>query len=252
MVISAKKRISRSATIRFSHVDPAGIVFYPRYFELLADKFPSFALSTAPFAFRIEFLKPNHLGDELQIEYETDGSTTAWKFWGRMSGSEHFSIHSLPIGEDMPGTDAHRPDVPAFRAPPLQVRAWASGGDGSLQVSRYFEMISSAVEQWFEKSLDLPFRQLHMVGKNGIPTVKLETRCLQLPRVGDSVETWVRPADIGNRSIHFTTWLVRDGECLMETQQVIVFVRMNAAGFHSEALPDTLRERLQKQLVEDQ
>lgn len=246
------QRTERLATIRFSHVDPAGIVFYPRYFELLSEKFPVLPISSAPFAMLIEFLKPNHLGDQVRIVYERNESTNAWFFSGRIEEAEYFSIRSLPATDYQVNADAHRLDAPAFRADPVLVGAWASSADGYLQVSRYFELISAAVEQWFEETLDLPSRQLHLIGRNGIPTVRLKTRCRELPRLGDTVEMWVRPTQFGRRSIQFTTWLVRDNASLMVTEQVIVFVRMNAQGFRSEALPDTLRSRLQEQLVGNQ
>ena len=246
------EHLEQSATIRFSHVDAAGIVFYPRYFELLAEKFPVLPISSAPFAMLIEFLRPNHLGDQVRILYECNESTNDWSYSGRIKDSEYFSLRSLPADDVQLNADAHRPHSPAFRADPVLIGAWASGSDGFLQVSRYFELISAAVEQWFERTLDLPSRQLHIVGRNGIPTVKLKTRCRALPRLGGTVEMWVRPAQVGRRSIQFTTWLVRDNDCLMETEQVIVFVRMNAEGFCSEALPDTVRSRLQEQLVRNQ
>ena len=42
--------MERTVTIRFSHIDGAGIVFYPRYFEMLGELFADLPFAKAPFA----------------------------------------------------------------------------------------------------------------------------------------------------------------------------------------------------------
>lgn len=236
------------ATIRFSHVDFAGAVFYPRYFELLGDAFPALPIWTSPFAFDMRFVKPNRLGDRIRIVCECDQATNAWSFSGRIEESEHFSIRMQPATDRRLRADAHRPAMSSFRAEPVVIGAWASGGDGVLQVPRYFELISGAVEQWFGEALDLPFHVLHTVNRNGIPTVRLKTRCHELPRLGTTVQMWLRPTHVGRRSVRLTTWLVQDKVCVMETEQIIVFVSVNADGFRSREWPDELRRRMRQQL----
>ena len=49
--------------IRFSHIDGAGIVFYPRYFEMLADSFPSRFAVVDPVRISTEFRHPARLGE---------------------------------------------------------------------------------------------------------------------------------------------------------------------------------------------
>jgi 4-hydroxybenzoyl-CoA thioesterase len=74
---------STRTTVRFAHVDPAGIVFYPRYFEMLNAAFEDWlkveigvdfaelhlerriGLPTA--RLETEFRAPSRLGDELEI-----------------------------------------------------------------------------------------------------------------------------------------------------------------------------------------
>lgn len=75
-------------TVRFAHVDGAGIVFYPRYFELLnatvEEYFAheigvSFAkmhlerkLGVPTVDLAVKFSAPSHLGDELDFELTVD------------------------------------------------------------------------------------------------------------------------------------------------------------------------------------
>ncbi|MDP6994308.1 MAG: hypothetical protein QGF87_08120 [Woeseiaceae bacterium] len=240
--------ITRSATIRFSHIDAAGIMFYPRYFELLSQAFPEFPVASAPFAMKTRFRKPNRLGDQLQIGFCEDEDRECWSFTGQMDGNEHFSVSAMPLGESQLAQDAHRPESTAFCAEVTSIEPWASDHSGCLQVSRFFELVNSAVEQWFEKLLDMPFHELHMVRGIGIPTVEMSTRCGELPRIGETVSLMIRPAHIGSRALTYKTWLVRDDRCLLENEQVIVFVKMTADGFEMITIPDDIRTRLNRQL----
>jgi acyl-CoA thioesterase FadM len=82
-----------------------------------------------------------------------------------------------------------------------------------------------------------------------MPTVVLRTRCRELPRAGESVTIWVRPTAIGGKSLTYTTWMVQDDECLLETEQVIVFIKRKGREFISMPIPDEIREGLQEQYV---
>jgi 4-hydroxybenzoyl-CoA thioesterase len=165
-----------------------------------------------------------------------------------MDGYEHFLVTGQQLHEDLPSLDAHRPQEPAFRATTHNIAAWATDHTGCLQVSRFFELVNSAVEQWFEDSLGMPFRDLHMTRGLGIPTVEMNTRCRALPRIGDLVTMWVRPTKIGSRALVFTCWLVGDDGCLVENEQAIVFVKMTEGGFDTITIPDDIRSRLETQL----
>ena len=240
--------MERSLTIRFSHIDGAGIVFYPRYFEMLSELFADVPFAKAPFAVRTDFLKPNYLGDRLDISFEKSAPDGDWAFTGSIGTTEHFSIASLPIAASGLERAAHRPDQPAFQSDVMPVRQWATDCSGYLQISRYFESLNAAVEQWFPRALDTSFHGFHNDG-NGMPTVVMNTRCRELPAAGESVSVWIRPTDIGNKSLTYTSWMVRDDECLLETEQVIVFVKIDGRAFHTMPIPGKLRERLQEQYV---
>lgn len=237
--------MEQSVIIRFSHIDIAGIVFYPRYFEILSELFPNLPFEKPPFAMQTDFLKPNTLGDELRVTFDKDN----WSFTGRMNGATHFTINSLAEVEPVLGSSSHRPDLPAFQSDPMKISPWASDCTGRLQLSRFFELLNFAVEQWFARSLDMPFRELHAERGWGTPTVVLRTRCRELPRAGETVNIWIRPTKIGRKSLRYTCWLVRDSECLLENEQTIVFINVHEGKFETILIPDELRARLQAQYV---
>lgn len=237
-------------TIRFPHVDPAGIVFYPRYFELLAGSFPDLPLSDPPFAFSLEFRKPNRLGDRVRLVFDRtskpkdddkDNNDTAdWYVAGKMNDAEHFRL--APIAPDALSADVQRIAQSSFAAAASTIGDWSLDRTGRLHLSRYFELLNMSIEEWFEDTLDMPFHELHIGRKIGIPTVRFRTHCRRLPASGDTVTVFIRAGRIGNRSMTFTSWLVRDGECLLETEQVIVFVRMQEQAYQSISIPAYIRD----------
>jgi 4-hydroxybenzoyl-CoA thioesterase len=241
--------MEQTVTIRFSHIDDAGIVFYPRYFEILSELFTELPFTKVPFAMRTEFLNSNCLGDQISITFENDPSSGDWSFTGRMGGAKHFMINSLPRDERELDASAHRPDQPAFQTDAMVIAPWTTDCTGYLQVSRYYELLNAAVEQWFPGKLATTFKDFHLAKGYGMPTVVLRTRCRELPRVGESVTIWVRPTGIGQKSLKYTTWLVRGNECLLETEQTIVFVKVKGREFKTMPIPDEIRERLEEQYV---
>jgi 4-hydroxybenzoyl-CoA thioesterase len=75
-------RYTRPFTIRFRHCDPAGIVFYPRYFEMINDLFEDWfahlgqpfdrmhgtnALGVPTVSLQADFLHPCRLGETLEL-----------------------------------------------------------------------------------------------------------------------------------------------------------------------------------------
>jgi 4-hydroxybenzoyl-CoA thioesterase len=135
-----------------------------------------------------------------------------------------------------------------FATRDIPIGEWMSDRQGRMYLSRYFETFNVSVEKWFESTLDLPFHQLHVDRRVGIPTVRFETKCRELPRVGDNVSVLFRPIRIGSRSMTSRSWMVRDGECLVETEQVIVFVQMQENGYETIEIPEYVRDAFATQL----
>lgn len=230
-------------TIRFPQVDPAGIVFYPRYFEMVYRSFPGLPFAAPPLAIRTRFLRPNRLGDHLDLRLEEGDN---WKVTGSMDGAEHFSMHSRALAPPTPR--AHAAAADAFSTRPAAVSDWMADRSGHMSLSRYFECLNVAIEEWFEATLDTPFNALHVGRDIGIPTVQFDTNVRCLPAHGDEFSIRLSPLKLGTRAMTFRSWLICKDECHVENDQVVVFVRMLPNGYESIAIPDDISDRFQQQI----
>jgi 4-hydroxybenzoyl-CoA thioesterase len=165
-----------------------------------------------------------------------------------MNNERHFSIQAFDTDGEL-APDAHLPEMPAFKTRSRTVGAWTCGVDGRMSLSRYFESLNMAIEEWFEDTLDLPFHELHVGRRVGIPTVQFNTRVAALPEAGANASIWIRPVKVGGRAMTFCSWLVSEGRCLVENEQVVVFVRMLDEGYETMPIPDTIRESFESRLV---
>lgn len=214
-------------------------MYYPRYFELLTRYFSDSPLTTTPVAMLTRFIRPNRLGDHLSIELNEDAGE--WTYTGRMDGVDHFEVSSLPFA-------ALSKKTAGFSTGPHEVNAWAAGPDGFMQLSRSFEYLSDAAEMFLEDALDLDFHEMHVGQRVGIPTVKFKTTVNELPRVGEEVLMSVQPVKIGGKSLTLRYQMLRGDQCLIENEQVVVFVAMRPDGFQSIDIPDDMRGLLQERL----
>ena len=235
-------------TVRFPHVDAAGIGFYPRYIEILNQCFPELPVNAAPANFSIEFRRAIRLGDVLTLSLYGPVDSTTWSVVGRNAGEICFTVDPLPGPHQELSQNAHLPDRPGFRSTPWKVGGWAVGMNGDMHLSRTFERLNEAVEEWFEATLNMPFHALH-VGRNvAIPTVRFDTRCSALPGIGDDIQVWIRPNRLGGRSMNFTSWLVSNDQCMIENRQIVVFGQSNENGFETIDIPPFVREAFERDL----
>lgn len=232
----------RAVTIRFPQVDPARIVFYPRYFEMVYRHFPELPLEQPPFAIRTRFLKPNQLGDCLELCLTPGREAHTWRVEGQMNGEVCFSMESSRDTAAIAAEcDASR--SPAFETEPQTILGWIAGPNRQMQLSRYFEFVNIAIEEWFESTLEAHFHEVHVGQDVGIPTAQFMTWCRRLPDVGETVTTGLEPLRLGRKSMTFRSYLLAGDECLVVSEQVVVFVRMLAAGYETIEMPDDIRAR---------
>ncbi len=238
-------RINGSIRVRFAHVDGARVIFYPRYFEIAAEVFPDVVRDVADFDVLTQFRKPNVLSDDVQMTCNVGND--GWRISGGLV-DEHFSIE---LRRRDAGLALQGPSTPAdvFRAPSFAVMNHQCGADGLLQLSRYYELVSNTIEQWFESSLGMLFSDVHDDWTRGMPTVELKTSCLVLPAERDEIAMWVQPKSVGSSAMQFTSFLVRSGEVLARTDQVVVFVGFRDGRIAKTALPETLRATLRRRLA---
>ena len=235
--------LTREFRVRFAHIDGARVIFYPRYIEMVCDTFPEAPFPVSPFDLKIRFSKSNRLGDIVCMELTpTPGG---WTVRGLMP-DEHFSIAMSRTDEPAPAISSLSG---CFETDPSTIAPWMCGPDGRLQLSRYFELVSLAVEQWFETALELPFRELHVVREYGIPTVQLCTRVSYCPSVGDTVSFRLRLETLGNSSLTLTWWLIGANDVWIETRQTLVFVELDDKRIRPAPFPSALRSRLAEALA---
>lgn len=231
--------MSVDVIVRFPQCDAAGIMYYPRYFELLTRYFPGSPITNTPLAMQIRFSRPNRLGDRLAIGLVEEKNS--WAYSGCMNGVEHFRVVSAPL-EKMEKKAAR------FVTMPDVVGQWAVGADDTMQLSRCFEYFSDAVEMFMEDVLATTFHEMHIGRRVGIPTVGFTTTVNELPRVGEEIVTSVQALKVGSKSLTLRHQLLRGQECLVENEQVIVFVEMLPDGFQSMDIPDDMRGPLRERL----
>ena len=237
--------ITRKFRVRFSQIDAARVIYYPRYLEIIADTFPEAEMDEAPFDLAIRFLQSNRLGDEIQMHLQ--GRPDGWSVSGSMD-IEHFSVALTRRPEDESG-QPYDSKLASFETEAFTLRDWMCGPTGHLHLSRYYELISDAIERWFESSVGMTFKELHFAREFGIPTVQMDTRCYSLPQHGEIVTTGLRPLSVGASAVQLTTWLAGAGNIMMETRQVLVFVELDDEKIRTVRIPGALRERIRAQLA---
>jgi len=113
--------------ILFKHCDPAGIVFYPRYFEMLNDVVEAFFDEMLDFSFsqvlekngvptaqiNTTFSAPSRLGEQLKIDLSVTrlgGSSLHVNFEARCEDELRFSAASVLVFVDQDGRPTPWPD----------------------------------------------------------------------------------------------------------------------------------------------
>ncbi|MEZ5500701.1 MAG: hypothetical protein R3E77_14910 [Steroidobacteraceae bacterium] len=206
-----------SQKVRFAHVDRAGIVFYPRYIEMLAGAFPGFAEEAVGRSVELVFRAPARLGERLEFRIR-DGTDDA------APGIDAFHDERLIFECRLCGLT--RPpgrlsETGVFRQE-REIAGWMVGPDRRLHLSRYYEFLSDMVEDWFADRVGVPFATMFATGGVSTPTVRLASEIRQLPAVGERVTMILDTARIGTSSITLDVRLYRGDRELLRTEQVLV------------------------------
>ena len=212
------RRQSRNQKVRFAHVDRAGIVFYPRYVEMLADVYPAFAGQAAGSCIELVFRAPARLGEWLAFrELQADGDDLMLgvdALHGERLVFECRQRRAAAMAEMPSGAQAFRRE--------RGVSGWLVGADRRLHLSRYYEMLSDTVEDWFSDEVGVPFPAMFAAEGVSTPTVRLATTVRELPALGEAIAMNLSVARLGTSSITLDVRLTRDADVLVRTEQVLV------------------------------
>lgn len=235
-----------SHVIRFSQIDGAGIVYYPRYFEMLADSFPEPFAVLRPALFETRFQHPVRLGERLTLKMSAAATAEEITVLGMANNEICFELHKTGLAG--PVKPAWKSGHEVFKRQ-LEVRDWMTGADGRMHLGRCYELTAVLMEEWFAKSLDCPFATLHSEDGALVPTVSLHTEVQQMPRAADTLVLELAVLHIGRSSLGLGMTISRNGQLLQQTRQTIVFVAHRDEQLQSVAIPVHLLPILNRQLL---
>ncbi|MEP7004740.1 MAG: thioesterase family protein [Sphingomonas bacterium] len=125
-------RFTAQALVRFAHVDAAGIVFYPRYFEMVNAALEDFFADRIGMSFQAmhgelgvgvptvklesEFIEPSRLGDLLDIDISVERvgtSSATLQFDVTCGGRRRLVVRSVIVCMDLASAKsvAWRPEI---------------------------------------------------------------------------------------------------------------------------------------------
>jgi 4-hydroxybenzoyl-CoA thioesterase len=224
---------------------------------------------------KIDFLKACRLGETLHMELgvETLGRSSAvLAIRGRTRGEERVRLrHKVAIvslqsrraiaipGEvrermarftapgrapsPEPATHDGRPAANAFRSRYL-VRFSHCDPAGIVFYPRFFDLFSSALEDWFQSGIDCPFGGEFMVERNlRVPSLSITAEFLRPCKLGDvlDIDLWV--TRLGRSSFELALAGSVSGEPRLRATWTMCVI--DFATFKSATIPEDLRLRMQ-------
>ena len=121
---------------------------------------------------------------------------------------------------------------------------------GIVFYPRYFEMLNDLVEDWFSHALSMPFAQLIVERRIGLPTAQLDTRFKRVSRIGDRLRQCLRIERLGGSSLQLAVAFNGDDGCRVEFAQVLVCTSLDTHA--PQPLPADLRAALERALAHAQ
>ena len=116
---------------------------------------------------------------------------------------------------------------------------------GLVFYPRYFEMISDAIEDFFDQRLNLPFATLHVTG--AVPTVQIEASFPAPSHLGDLLSITLTCTRLGRTSA--TLNLVATCADQVRFRATSTLVHVNSQG-RPQAWPDAVAQKLLAEIGE--
>ncbi|WP_326522995.1 acyl-CoA thioesterase [Sphingomonas sp.] len=110
---------------------------------------------------------------------------------------------------------------------------------GIVFYPRYFEMLNTAIEDWFEHGLGETFGRLHLGRRIGVPTVKLEAEFPAPSLLGERLSVQLSPRRVGRSSCTIAFSFTGDG--VARVTGVVTIVCMDLDKRLAVPWPDDLR-----------
>jgi 4-hydroxybenzoyl-CoA thioesterase len=113
---------------------------------------------------------------------------------------------------------------------------------GIVFFPQYLVMLNNFVEQWFDEGLGLPYAELILQRRTGLPTVRLEADFTAVSRMGELLVQRLTVTRLGRSSLHLRHEFTGDGELRMRVHQVLVCTSLET--HRPQALPEDVRQAI--------
>ena len=223
---------------------------------------------------KVDFLKACRLGETLHLELGVEAlgrSSAILAIHGRVKGEERLRLrHKLAIvsletrraiaipaemrermsrfvapgATPSPEPDTHDGRAPAnaFRSRYL-VRFSHCDPAGIVFYPRFFDLFSSALEDWFQTGIDSPFGGDFMVKRNlRVPSLSITAEFVHPCRLGDLLEVDLWVARLGRSSFELALAGSVAGEPRLRAAWTMCVI--DFATFKSTPIPEDLRQRM--------
>jgi len=115
---------------------------------------------------------------------------------------------------------------------------------GVVYYPRFLHYCHTAMEDFFDRALALPYPKLTVEHRLGFPAVHLDVDFRSPLRYGDTAEISVGIARLGKTSVDWRYDLVRLGDGALSAEIRVVTACLDFETFRARALPEWLRELL--------
>ena len=134
----------------------------------------------------------------------------------------------------------------AFRMP-LKVMFQHCDPHGIVFYPRYFEMVNTVVETWFDEALGYSFARMQLSDGRGVPLVAVKAQFPAISRLGEVLDMALEVIRLGRSSADLRVSATCDGEVRLKVEATMVLVD-KAAG-RSMPWPHGLREAMERSVV---
>ena len=129
----------------------------------------------------------------------------------------------------------------------LRIRFSHCDPAGIVFYPQYLVLFNDLVEDWVTEALGLPYAQLLLERRVGLPTVNLQCDFKAICRMGDEVSLGLRVAHVGRSSLRLLLDCRRGEQVCVTASKTLVTTHLDT--HRSVALPDDLRAALPNTLA---
>jgi len=122
---------------------------------------------------------------------------------------------------------------------------------GIVFFPRFLEMMNDLTEDWFEQGLGIPFDELHLVRRHGVPLVHTHVEFLEPCRMGERLALELGVEALGRSSIVLRIRGLVRGEERLRLRHKLALVSVESGRLRATEIPQDFRERIERFLLPD-